>query len=237
MSAGAPVSDKHNLPPYSPAHRAGDYQPGYIARHTMKGKIMQSENIQELAAALSAAQAEMPAVKFNSTNPFLKNKYADLGAVIEAAKPVLAKHGLAVSQLVTGDGASIGVQTVLMHKSGQWMQAVVSLPLGDEKGKSQAQFAGSVITYLRRYSYASMLGMYADEDGDGNAAPQKPAANQSTAPVINYEQACEVLNSEGHRYGDIDTETLSHISNNAKAPAEKRAAAAAIINFRNALKG
>ena len=50
-----------------------------------------SESIQNLAAALAKAQAEFPAVPFNAVNPFLKNKYADLGAVIETARPVLAK--------------------------------------------------------------------------------------------------------------------------------------------------
>ena len=43
----------------------------------------------------------------------------------------------------------------------------MTLPLGDEKVQSQAQVAGSIITYLRRYAYASVLGMYADEDTDG----------------------------------------------------------------------
>ena len=137
-----------------------------------------SENITELANALSLAQAEMPAVKMNSVNPFLKIKYADLGAVILTSRPVLAKHGLSISQLVYTDGDEIGIETVLMHKSGEWMASKTGLHLGDEKGKSQAQVAGSVITYLRRYSLAAILGMYADEDADGNG--QTGQAKQAT---------------------------------------------------------
>lgn len=132
-----------------------------------------SASIKELATALAKAQAEFTAVPFNSVNPFLRNKYADLGSVIESAKPILAKYGLSVSQLVLSDEHSIGVNTVLMHNSGEWLESVAVLPIVDEKGKSDAQVAGSIVTYLRRYAYASVLGLYAEEDSDGKQ-PQKP---------------------------------------------------------------
>ena len=127
----------------------------------------QSEQINELAKALALFQAKMPAVLMNATNPFLKNKYADLGAVIETAIPYTSEFGLSFSQLTFSDDVRIGVETVLMHTSGQWISSAVSLPLGEEKGKTLAQVAGSVITYLRRYSLGSILGIYTEEDKDG----------------------------------------------------------------------
>lgn len=127
-----------------------------------------SETIVKLAEALALAQAEMPAVKFNSTNPFLKNKYADLGAIIETSQPILAKFGLSVSQFIYSEAEQVGVETMLMHKSGEWMNTKISMATADEKGKSNAQVAGSIVTYLRRYSLAAILNMFADEDGDGN---------------------------------------------------------------------
>lgn len=108
----------------------------------------------------------------NAVNPFLKNKYADLGAVIEALRVPFTKNGLSVSQMIGGDGGGISVTTVLLHKSGQWMESTITLPLGDEKGRSLAQSAGAIITYLRRYGLASIAGAYSDEDTDGNA-PKK----------------------------------------------------------------
>lgn len=146
-----------------------------------------SDSIKELATALAAFQAEMPAVKMNSVNPFLKNKYADLGAMIETAQPVLAKHGLSVTQLVTSDNALIGIETALIHNSGEWISSTVTMFVGDEKGKSLAQVAGSTITYMRRYSFSAILGLYADEDTDGShtTAPQqqKPKQAPTTAEV------------------------------------------------------
>jgi hypothetical protein len=183
-----------------------------------------SESIKELAAALSAAQAELKPAHMNAVNPFLKNRYADLGAVIEAARPVLEDNGLAVSQLVNGDGDGIGVTTVLMHASGEWISASASLPLGEEKGKSSAQVAGSIISYLRRYSLASILGIYADEDVDGNvvataqAKPAKkpnpqpqpePAADRPYAPEVLRERIGNVASGTTKKANDQQRKILA----------------------------
>jgi hypothetical protein len=147
-----------------------------------------SASITKLAEALWKAQAEMPVVKMNATNPFLKSRFADLGAVIDASRPTLAKHGLSLSQFPTSDGDKIGVTNVLMHVSGEWIEDAVLLSVADEKGKSAAQVAGSVITYLRRYSWASMLGLYADEDTDGHAANGKKEEKKPAADIITAEK-------------------------------------------------
>lgn len=173
-----------------------------------------SESIKALSEALSKAQAEMPAVKFNSVNPFLKNKYADLGAIIETAQPILAKFGLAVSQMVYSEDDKIGVETVLFHASGEYIGSSMSMATETEKGKSAAQVAGSIITYIRRYSLAAILGMYADEDGDGNAAPRPTATlvqkkvEDPQAPVMTLERALIQTNSEGVAYGELPSEKL-----------------------------
>lgn len=137
--------------------------------------MITSQSISNIATALAKAQSEMPVVKFDATNPFLKNRYASLGAVIEASRPILAKHGIAVVQLPVSDGSSIGVETMLTHSSGEFISAAISLPLTEERGKSGAQLAGSIVTYLRRYSLSGALKIYADEDGDGPPpAPTTP---------------------------------------------------------------
>ncbi len=174
-----------------------------------------SESIQNLSAALSKAQAEMPAIKFDSKNPFLKNDYASLGAIIAGARPVIAKHGLSVSQLTFGEEGVAGVETVLMHTSGEWISSSISMPVGEEKGKSSAQVAGSIVTYLRRYSLASILGIYSDEDGDGNKVEpeRKPTRvalpkEKSVDDPMTIERAMKVQNSEGVSYGDIPNDKL-----------------------------
>lgn len=192
---------------------------------------MKSEKLDLLATALSKAQAEMPAVPMKAVNPFLKNKYADLANIIKVASPVLAKHGLSISQQPVSVDGQIGVTTTLLHTSGQWIEDTISLPLGDEKGKSLAQVAGSIITYLRRYSYGAIVGLATDEDTDGNKPdknhdPAEPEPKADPEPVLDLtpvpldgerkmslELAQTETNSKGEKYGDLDTEKLTHMFN------------------------
>ncbi len=150
--------------------------------------IEKSESVAKLAAALAVAQGKFPAAKFDATNAFLKNKYASLGSIIEAAKPILAENGLSVSQLMIGGGDHIGISTVLLHSSGEWIESTVVMPINDEKGKSVAQAAGSVVTYLRRYALASILGIYADDDTDGHQSAGDKKVEQPATKKAPEEQ-------------------------------------------------
>jgi hypothetical protein len=148
--------------------------------------MTRSESITHLATALASAQAEMPVAVFDATNPFLKSKYASLGAVIQASRPILAKHKLSLVQFPIsgphpacghplpsdGRGDYIGVESILAHESGEFVSERIVIPLTEEKGKTKVQCAGSTLTYLRRYSWASILGMYSDEDSDGTSPVQ-----------------------------------------------------------------
>ena len=199
--------------------------------------VNKSESIQNLAAALAKAQAELPTVKFDSVNPFLKNKYASLGAMQEASKSVLPKHGLSVSQLAFGDDGVAGVETVLLHSTGEWISSSISMPVGEEKGKSSAQVAGSIITYLRRYSLASILGISSDEDGDGNKpepaklAPREPKSETKPveAETMTIEDACKTKTSQDKLYGEMTVVGLekmlsamhTKLANNELTPVEK----------------
>ena len=159
---------------------------------------MKSEKIDQLAVALGNAQSTMPAIPMNARNPFLNNKYADLGEMIKVATPILFKNGLSISQQATTEIDRIGVTTLLMHTSGQWIESTISLPLGDEKGKSLAQVAGSVITYLRRYSYGSVVGLYTDEDDDGNHKSQTKSESNGNGngKEIDMDKKYKMLSAE-----------------------------------------
>jgi hypothetical protein len=131
-----------------------------------------SADTAELFAALSAFQAECEAPKKLSTNPHFQSKYANLEEVLETARKPLAKHGLALLQFPCGGSqGSVGVATMLTHKSGQWVRAAVAFPIE----KSSPQGAASAITYARRYSAMAALGM-APEDDDAEAAEGRGSA-------------------------------------------------------------
>lgn len=138
--------------------------------------MQHSESLKALAGALAKAQAEMPMAAENAKNPHLGNKYADLGAIIAAARPVLAKHGLSVSQFPTSEGGNVGVETILLHESGEWMSNTMFMDASAQKGLNDAQVAGLVISYLRRYAFSAVLAIYSGDDTDGNTGEKRIAA-------------------------------------------------------------
>lgn len=140
------------------------------------GPYRWSQPCDKLFAAIAEAQGELENVKKDGTNPAFRAKYAKLGAVIDEVLPKFAKHGVMISQLpINGSGSNIGVVTLVAHKSGQWLESSLFV----SPTKFDAQGAGSVITYLRRYALMSVAGVAPDDDDDGNAAVGRPAAGAS----------------------------------------------------------
>jgi len=150
-----------------------------------------SEKINEIAAALAAAQAEITGAKKSSINPHFKAKYADLEDAWDAIREVLPKHGLSVFQggCALADGKP-GFATLLMHTSGQWAEGTLPLACKDP---SDPQKVGSSITYMRRYGLKAAVGL-TDTDDDGNAGskPGSPPA-QSEPERMPEGQVMEML--------------------------------------------
>jgi len=136
-----------------------------------------STNIDQLAGALVKCQQQLkPALK-DSTNPFFKSKYADLGAVWEACREALGANGLAVVQLPGFENGVAQLTTILVHISGQWVQGTAGAPLKTQ----DAQGVGSALTYLRRYGLAACVGVVTEDD-DGEAASPKGKRGGASTP-------------------------------------------------------
>lgn len=125
--------------------------------------MTKSESIQKLATALAAFQQQMRPVVKDAKNPFFKSKYVSLSAILSAIQEPLASNGLSFCQFPSGDN---GLTTILMHNSGEWLSDTVNT----QPVKNDPQAVGSAITYMRRYSLGSILGLNIEEDDDGNAA-------------------------------------------------------------------
>lgn len=135
---------------------------------------MQSEQINELAAALSIAQGQITGALKDSANPYFKSKYADLASCWDACRKQLSENGLAViqttdiQQIVCPDGSVEQIPvvvTTLAHKSGQWIRGIMPIKAKDDGPQAQ----GSGVTYARRYALAAIVGL-AQIDDDAEAA-------------------------------------------------------------------
>jgi hypothetical protein len=162
--------------------------------------VTRSESITKLATALSEFQGSCPTVGKTKTNPHFRSKYAGLDDIIEAIKKPLSKCGLAFVQL-PGDG---DLTTIIMHgESDQWIQSVMTV----KPEKPNAQGLGSALTYARRYSLSSILGLaVGDEDDDGNAAVAPKAKHQPTKKLLTDAQLKVCF--DHIRKGDLSTERL-----------------------------
>jgi hypothetical protein len=136
-----------------------------------------SENISEISTALSKAQGEITAAIMDKINPHFKSKYCSLNALWDACRKPLSNHGLALTQCMSVEGDQIMMTTILAHSGGQWIKSY--FPVCNTK--ATLQVAGSALTYARKYSLASIVGISCDEDDDGNAGNNSdPIAQKKT---------------------------------------------------------
>lgn len=143
--------------------------------------MIMSEAIDQLATALSAAQAVMKGAAKDSTNPHFRNSYADLSSVWDACRAPLSENGLAIIQTTSTTADGVSVTTLLTHKSGQYISDTLTMPVSQRS----PQVIGSAITYARRYALSAMVGI-APEDDDGEGAEargQKPQEPTNKKPA------------------------------------------------------
>lgn len=131
-----------------------------------------------LAEALSAAQAEYPDVPKNRTATVKgKNKqtgefyeytykYADFADVLKAVRPVLAKHGLCFYQPIRRKEVKLQLTTTIKHVSGELIESD-GLPIPEIMAPQEL---GSLLSYWRRYDGCALLGIQPDEDDDARRA-------------------------------------------------------------------
>jgi hypothetical protein len=115
------------------------------------------------------AQSEFEAVKKNAdvNTGTYGYSYAPLENLLAATRPALNRHGLSLLQPMAGKANGTGheLQTWIAHRSGARLVMETDIPRTDK-----IQALGSSITYLRRYTVQSVLGINGEDDDDGNAA-------------------------------------------------------------------
>lgn len=131
-----------------------------------------------LIQALASAQAEMKNAPFDKVNPHFKSKFASLTSIRNTALPVLAKHGIAVTQPgIQLESGTWAIRTIL-SKGDEHMQG--DTPIIADKNNAQA--FGSAMTYAKRYGLSAMVCIASDEDDDGNEASQSPPSQEFVTP-------------------------------------------------------
>ena len=129
-------------------------------------------------ADLVAALSEIPNPPMTQINPHFRSKFSSLKDCVNTIKPILSKHGIAVTQMVRHGEAGDRVVTRLVHRTGEFVEDG-GVPLANT---NDPQKMGSSMTYARRYGLLSICGVVGDPDDDGNKASEPEPV--LAAPVI-----------------------------------------------------
>lgn len=133
----------------------------------------------KIDAILAKAQAEIENPTKDAVNPHFRSKYATLDAGLNIVRSVLSKHGISITQPTRVEDGVLMLDTRLAYQ-GQWIAS--EYPVCPFPVKQQEM--GSALTYSRRYSLFSLVGIAGEEDDDGNAANATPTqAPKRTKPV------------------------------------------------------
>ena len=166
-----------------------------------------SEKIEQIASALHKAQAEMQGAKKTGKNPFFKSEYTTLEEVINCVRQPFADNGLSFHQFPITEEGRAGVETLLLHKSGEYISSEFTMKVT----KDDPQGYGSCFTYARRYGLKSAAGL-PDADDDGNAATRGNSNAKKEEPkLITTTQKSNVVNLI-HQAGIETEQTIKAIS-------------------------
>lgn len=134
-----------------------------------------SDSINEIATVYSKMQSEIrDAIKDNEvivktkSGGTYKYDYADLACVLNIAREYLPKNDLSFAQFPSKsiNKNEIIIETIIMHKSGQYFLFKYSMPIQYSDKMSMAQSVGCIITYARRYALSAAIGItQTDTDG------------------------------------------------------------------------
>jgi hypothetical protein len=151
----------------------------------MSAVVQLEQPISGLAAALAKAQLEIQNPPLDAMNPHFKSRFASLPGVRNSIVPIMAKHGIAVTQDLKNVNGGIACTTILTHVSGQQM---VFGPLEMPATKQDAQGLGSAATYARRYGLLAAACVAGEEDDDGNAASKAAPKGE----MLSEQQAADI---------------------------------------------
>lgn len=148
-----------------------------------------TDNVNSIYSRLIKAQAEFASIsQDNRANAFKGGgnyNYANISDCLKVIRPILNKHGLAVLQRTTSDQNKVGIETVLVSEDGQTLESGLFFVPTEGLIQKGVQAFGSAVTYARRYSLISFLGLaYGEDDDDGVAATEHHWKPQETQKKI-----------------------------------------------------
>lgn len=136
-------------------------------------------------AALAEMQPELPVIEehggIKDRQGNIQSTYALWEDVNEAIRPVLQRHGFALSFKVKRADNEITTTGILSHRDGHAEETELSLPSDTSGSKNAVQAVGSSTSYGKRYTAFALLNITSkgeDDDGQKGGRPDPVSAEQ-----------------------------------------------------------
>ena len=168
----------------------------------------------ELTKALIGFHKAVDKIEKNARANY--GKFADLANVLSTVTPALHANGLAVTQTFLEDS----LVTTLHHISGETLSSSCKLIICD--GRNMTQEWGKAVTFQRRYSIVSLLGLVADMDVDD--VPDLPPSTKTTPTQPKPANVKQAVASQAFQAGQKAikaAKTLDSLSDLSKRVAER----------------
>jgi hypothetical protein len=156
--------------------------------------------MKNLYKSLANFQQEVPTIH-KATQGF-GYTYADLTAIYKVINPLMKKNGLGFTQLLQDNK----MVTIVFHiESGETIESRTDIPMNVQlKGMNDFQVMGSAITYLRRYSLSSVLGLVTDKDTDaGGEQVSKPKDEREILTNDRFEKAVDKIRNKQYTIEEL----------------------------------
>jgi hypothetical protein len=153
-----------------------------------------SESIAALAAALAKAQVLLtnPEKSLTATvgsdrydEPGRTFRYAPLSSGLDIVRKALGQHEIATVQTtsIDQDTQSVSLTTVLAHSSGEWIAS--DWPVCALSEMATPRRMGAALTYARRYTLFTLVGIAGEEDLDAPDLGGQPGPGERPSPKGN----------------------------------------------------
>ncbi len=145
----------------------------------MHERMQAKQAEQQYTEALAAMQQELPAIaERGDANG--RYSYALWEDINERLKPILAKHGFALTFRTPRNEKGVEVEGVLSHRGGHSERTSMLLPADTSGNKNAVQAVASSVSYGKRYTAGALLNYttHGEDDDAFNAVSQQPALDQ-----------------------------------------------------------
>ncbi|WP_148252228.1 ERF family protein [Aidingimonas lacisalsi] len=136
----------------------------------MQERVLDRQALLAYSAAMAAMQTELPSIAERGQGN--NGAYATLEDIVDTVRPIMRRHGFAVSFRIQTQERGIQVTGILMHEAGHREETSMLLPTDISGNKNAVQAFGSSTSYGKRYVLCALLNITTrgqDDDGQANA--------------------------------------------------------------------